>query len=160
MGIQINLRHLEENDLHLAGEIPVAELDLDVIDEMIHLSRPLLFDLTAQRLERSVLVQGRLRLDLDCECVRCLKPFQHRIDLRQWACHLALEGEEKVAVVNDLVDLTPQIREDIVLAFPQHPLCGPECTGLAPLQNSTGEAADSARKEGPSPWTALDQLKL
>ena len=47
-----------------------------------------------------------------------------------WIADLPLVGEEKVAVDNDCVDLTPYLREDILLAFPQHPLCEPDCRGL------------------------------
>ena len=37
MSLKINLRHLEEHGIHLKGELPVAELDLGVNDELIHL---------------------------------------------------------------------------------------------------------------------------
>ena len=73
---------------------------------------------------------GSLTLTLDCECVRCLKTFEHELKLTDWALHLPLEGEEKVPVENDCVDLTPFVREDILLEFPQHPLCKPDCRGL------------------------------
>jgi len=39
---------------------------------------------------------------------------------------LPLEGEEKTPVDNDCVDLTPFAREDMLLEFPQHPVCEPE----------------------------------
>ena len=160
MAIQFNLRHLEERNLHLKGELPARELDLDTLDEVIRVTRPLHYDVEVQRLDDSVLVQGRLGLELDCECVRCLKPFRFPIALDNWVCHIPLEGEEKASVVNDLVDLTPYIREDIVLAFPQHPLCEPECSGLVPMQKKFAAGAGSGGDVPPSPWAALDKLKL
>ena len=33
--------------------------------------------------------------------------------------------------MDDSVDLTAVIREDILLAFPAHPVCDPHCAGLA-----------------------------
>ena len=70
-------------------------------------------------------------LGLDCECVRCLKTFQYQLDWTIGPAICRLKGEEDVPVVNDCVDLTPYMREDILLEFPQHPLCEPECRGLA-----------------------------
>src|SRR5579871_5086783 len=102
MAVLINLRQLEKDDMHLTGEVPVDELDMASVDELIHATKALEYDLEAQKMEG-----GILRLDLKCECARCLKEFEYRLELRDWACHLALEGEEKVEVSNDCVDLTP-----------------------------------------------------
>jgi len=162
MALICNIRHLEEKNLHLKGELPSADLELEAIDEMIHVNSPVTYHLEAQQLDQSVLVQGSLALTLDCECVRCLKPFKMPLKLDHWACHLALEGEEKAEVVNDCVDLTPYIREDIVLAFPQHPLCKPECSGLASIQQQPEKRPGVADKPeaASSTWAALDKLKL
>src|SRR3989442_1374714 len=123
MPLLVNLRHLEDKILHLKDTMSVQEVDADPLDELIHVAQPLSYDLQIEKLEKGVLVQGALRLTLNCECARCLKPFQHHLALAHWTCHLALEGDEKVTVNNDCVDLTPYIREDILLAFPQRPLC-------------------------------------
>ena len=162
MALVVNIRHLEEKNLHLKGELTAAELEVGALDEMIHVNRPLTYDLEVQQLDQSVLVQGTLALTLDCECVRCLKPFRLPLKLDHWACHLALEGEEKAVVVNDSVDLTPYIREDIVLAFPQHPLCKPECSGLASIQQQPEKRPGVADRSesASSTWAALDKLKL
>ncbi|HXF09324.1 MAG TPA: YceD family protein, partial [Desulfuromonadaceae bacterium] len=130
MALKVNLRHLEEHGRQLKGELPVEELELDIQDEMIRTEKPLVYDLEIEKLHDALLVQGRLDLTLDCECVRCLKPFKYRIKIDPWAAHLPLEGEEKVSLKNDFVDLTPFLREDILLEFPRHPLCKPDCGGL------------------------------
>jgi uncharacterized metal-binding protein YceD (DUF177 family) len=69
-----------------------------------------------------------------------------------------LEGEDKVSVENDCVDLTPFIREDILLDFPQHPLCKPECAGLK--TKSQAPKVKDAEKEASAVWAELDKLKL
>lgn len=161
MPITFNLRHLEEKNLQLKGRLPAADLDLATVDELIHLPEPLAYDLEVQNLERGVLVQGSLRLLLDCECARCLKPYRHDLALKEWACHLSLEGEEKVAVINDCVDLTPYIREDILLAFPQHPLCEPECKGLTLPRQGQGKADPFPEPElAADTWAELNKLKF
>jgi uncharacterized protein len=160
MSLKFNIRHLEQRDLSLSGHLPVSELDLEKVDELIHAQQPLEYDLEVQKLDNSILVHGSLRLMLDCECARCLKPFSKELLLQNWTCHLPLQGEENVQVINDLVDLTPYIREDIVLAFPQHPLCELECKGL-PGPRKGLAPKDIEKKELPSPaWAELNKLKL
>ena len=160
MPIRVNLRHLEAHEVHLQGELSAEDLNLEVHDQMIEARQPLKYDLEVQKLEHNLLAQGSLSLVLDCKCVRCLKPFEFLLELDHWTVHLPLLGEEAVPVLNDCVDLTPYIREDIVLALPQHPLCEPECKGLpAPHK---GLALGGLGKEQPpsSAWAELNKLKL
>jgi uncharacterized protein len=156
--LKFNLRHLEEGEIHLQGELPVAELDFGVTDETVRAEKPLRYDLHVEQLHDSLLVTGSLRLTLDCECVRCLKVFKYELQLDDWTVHLPLEGEDKVSVNNDCVDLTPFVREDTLLEFPQHPLCQPDCAGLS----KKIKASEAENKEDPKPlaWVELDKLKL
>ena len=162
MPLLVNLRHLEAHNLELQGELPVAELDLDVRDEMVRAEEPLRYELEVQPMERSLLVQGRLRLTLHCQCVRCLKPFDYELDLAEWTRHLPLEGEDKAPVLNDCVDLTPCLREDILLELPQHPLCEANCRGLPKSLGQTGKTSGSrtATRKLLSTWAELDKLKF
>lgn len=162
MAVLINLRHLEKDDVHLSGEVPAAELDMAGVDELIHADEPLRYDLEAQKMENGILVTGDLEMELRCECARCLKEFNYRLELRDWACHLPLEGEEKAVVSNDCVDLTPYIREDILLGLPQHPLCKPECGGLPKKATGKSKKANGAgqSRENGSAWAELNKLKF
>jgi uncharacterized protein len=162
MPLLINLRHLEAHEIKLTGELPVEELDLEDKDEMCRAQKPLVYDLEVEQMEKSVLVQGRLKLPLQCECVRCLKAFEHKLELKHWTRLLLLEGEEKTPVRDDCVDLTPYVREDILLEFPQHPLCEAECRGLP--ANEMGKAKKTTKPgepgQKPSAWAELDKLKF
>ena len=60
------------------------------------------------------------------------------------------------------MDLTPYLREDILLALPQHPLCLNDCQGLL---REDGPGAQSPASKGleedqASPWGDLDKLDL
>lgn len=161
MPLLVNLRQLARHNLVLQGELPVAELDLDVHDELVQTKEPLHHELEAQLMDEDLLVQGRLQLTLDCECVRCLKPFKYSLELPDWACFLPLQGEDQVAVVDDSVDLTGPLREDILLAFPTHPVCDPGCVGLTSKAPGAKKKKDTSPAEAkPSAWTALDKLKF
>ena len=100
-----------------------------------------------------------MELTLDCECARCLKPFQHRIDLAQWTAHLPLQGPEKVPIKDDLADLTPYLREDILLELPQQPLCQADCAGL-PNRAKDDKTKPAGQMEGSSAWSELNKLKF
>jgi uncharacterized protein len=163
MPLTVNLRHLENRNLVLRGELPLAELDFEARDEMVRATQPLHYDLEIELLDDSLLVQGLLRLTLKCQCVRCLKYFEFELELDPWILHLPLEpleGEEAVSIKNDCVDLTPLMREDILLGFPQHPLCRPDCDGLK--QAKIGKVPKSAGKDEskPAAWAELNKLKL
>ena len=155
--LKVNLRHLEEQGIHLQGELPAAELDLGVHDELVRAEKPLRYALSVELLHDAVLVTGALALPLDCECARCLKPFTTDLKLTGWAAHLPLAGEDKVPVDNDCVDLTPFIREDILLDFPQRPLCKPDCAGL---KSETARKVKAVEEPAQAVWDKLDKLKL
>jgi uncharacterized metal-binding protein YceD (DUF177 family) len=163
MPLTVNLRHLENRNLVLCGELPLAELDFDARDEMIRVTQPLHYDLELELLDDSLLVQGLLRLTLDCRCVRCLKNFEFVLELDPWTLHLPLEpleDEEAVSIKNDCMDLTPMVREDILLGFPQHPVCKPDCGGLK--KASVGDAIKPVgeTETKPAAWAELNKLKL
>lgn len=161
MSLQINLRHLDERELEPAGEIPAAELQLETLDELIQARRPLIYDLVIQKTGPNMLARGLIEITLDCTCARCLKPFEHRVCLEDWTALLPLDGPEKAPIKDDLVDLTPVIREDILLEFPQRPLCGTDCPGLANRRSPVDEGSDSHGATGSSPaWSELNKLQF
>ena len=155
--LKVNLRHLEDHGVRLKGELSVADLDLGVTDDLIRADKPLHYDLSVEQLQDAILATGTLTLPLECECSRCLKKFKSELKLSGWALHLPLEGEDKVAIENDCVDLTPFVREDILLDFPQHPLCRPDCAGL---KNKKAVKPKPLEKNGLDVWSKLDKLKL
>jgi uncharacterized protein len=161
MPLTINIRHLEAKDLRVQGQLAAPELQLDDDDELVRARLPLRYDLTAHQAGHDILVSGRLEMALDCECARCLKPFRFRLKIPDWLLHLPLEGTEKAAVKDDAVDLTPYLREAILLEFPQHPLCDSDCAGLPKRADASSQKNDGS---GPMPeasaWAELNKLKF
>jgi uncharacterized protein len=162
MPLLINIRQLAARELALTGQIPVLELDMDKLDEIVRVKEPLQYDLVVQKTNEDLLIQGKLQIALDCQCVRCLKPFRQQVKLEGAICNLSLHGEEAIRVVNDCVDLTPYLRESILLEVPQHPVCERDCPGV-PLDSDPG--AHTARgtgqsEEASSAWAELNKLKF
>lgn len=162
MAVLVNLRHLEKGPVRRNGELTPAELELEGVDELITVEGPVRYEFEAQKVEDGVLVRGRLAANLRCECARCLKPFIRALEIDDWACLLALEGEEKAVVSNDCLDLTPYLREDILLEFPQHPLCQTGCGGLPKKRaGKTKKTGGAGQTKGiSSDWAVLNKLKF
>jgi uncharacterized protein len=155
------MNDLAKKEILFKGVLPVKELEIDGLDKVIHANHDLNYDFTVQKIEKKLLLNGSLSIDLNCECVRCLKEFVYSIVLDNWSLTLELEGEERVQIINDVVDLTPFIREDILLNFPLHPVCEPGCTGLTELLANSKGNSESVNPEPFNPvWAELDKLKL
>jgi uncharacterized protein len=160
MALILNLRLLSQETLFLQGELSPAELDFGLRDDLLQIQSPVEYDLTAEMVDEAILVRGSLSAELDCVCVRCLKPFARPLDLPEITLHLPLTGEEAVTIDNDNVDLTPFLREDMILEFPQHPLCQPDCTGLKKVNKNQAPVAGDKPEAAASAWAELNKLKL
>jgi uncharacterized protein len=81
-------------------------------------------------------VQGTLLSAVEGECRRCLTSIEVRIDLtieELFALHTHKHSKSEFIIGDDAVlDLTPLIREEIIINTPLAPLCKPDCAGLCP----------------------------
>jgi uncharacterized metal-binding protein YceD (DUF177 family) len=74
--------------------------------------------------------------------------------VQDFALHTELEGPEQV-------DLTPFMREDILLNLPAYPHCDREGGRVCPVPEVLKKKDDSGVLEArPPDWSALDKLKL
>lgn len=160
MSLKVNIRHLERGEVTLRGQLSVQDLALDCPDELVHARQPVHYNLTAQKTGHDILVQGKVALVLDCECARCLKPFAHKVELKNWTALVPLTGPEKAPVKDDEADLTPFLREDILLEFPQHPLCEADCAGLPNRADKKARHKSAGQESGSSVWSELNKLKF
>lgn len=164
MPLEVHLHSLLREPAHLRGELSADELGLDLRDDLIRAPWPLTYAVEAQLMGEALLARGRLELALGCTCCRCLKEFVHCVVLTDWAVLVPFGGEDGVPPGSEVVDLTPQVREDILLAFPQHPVCEPGCQGLV---TRPGVNFPEPGGQGPtdgggasSVWSDLDRLKF
>ena len=162
MPVLVNLRHLETKNVQLDGEISPKDLGLDERpDELVQPAGNAEYDLTVERQNETLLLTGSLHLDLRCECSRCLKPYAAEVELDPWEVIVPLAGEEAAEVDGDFVDLTPYLREDIFLAFPQRPLCKEDCAGLPGAgQDANSKGSLSLDNESSARWAELNKLKF
>jgi uncharacterized protein len=102
--------------------------------------RPVRFDVLLESVVEGVLVSGTASVEMDGECARCLDQLVEHVDVEftelfaypDSATDSTTDDDEVFRLVDDLVDLEPVVRDAVVLALPQAPLCSPDCLGLCP----------------------------
>jgi uncharacterized metal-binding protein YceD (DUF177 family) len=149
--MKIHLRQIPESGVHLEGQEKADILELN--DPAIRLLQDVTYSLFAQVEKNNILVTGQLSLELELECVSCLRRFHYALNVPDFVYETAKEGGETI-------DLTPAIREDILLVLPSHPRCDwdghTECPGLRIEKGTSIESVP----EAPNAWDALDELNL
>lgn len=146
----VHLHQIPPEGLHLEGEEDAAFLDLH--EEAVKPAGPVRHALDVGLSAGGLFATGTLSLELDLECVTCLARFRYPLEVRNFALQTELGGAETV-------DLTPQVREDILLALPPYPHC--DWDGQRVCHGATRAAKTTENEPGAShTWDALDQLKL
>jgi uncharacterized protein len=151
--MKIHLRHIHADGLHLEGEEECLIPELAA--EGVRCTGPLRYALDLGISEGALWATGSLAQPVELTCVRCLEPFLFDIEAKAFSIHLDLTGPE-------LIDLTPYLREDILLNLPAHPHCDREGGRVCPAQKVTEEGTappDADEKRQPD-WSVLDKLKL
>jgi uncharacterized protein len=130
-----------------------------------------------------VFLRGRLRGELDTACVRCLEPAKVHLDVPLALTFMPRpdhqnerpgkkkedddeEDDVDVALYDgDEIDLGPEIRDQVMLAYPISPLCREDCAGLCAVcgGNRNLKPCGCEARQAPSqkPFAAvLGKLKL
>ncbi len=158
--LKFSLALLEKEPVTLDGVLPPEFLELD--DPMLKVDSDITYHLEAVMVTGNVTVTGSLKCRISGECGRCLAPVTREIATR----NLALFYDE-LGTAEEL-DVTEDVRSELLLELPMNLLCSPDCKGLCPScgadLNKTDCGCDpDAASDTPaagSPWNALDDLKL
>jgi uncharacterized metal-binding protein YceD (DUF177 family) len=120
------------------------------------------------------LLRGEFVGDLDTACARCLEPARVHIDVPMTVTFVAA-GTEDVDEEEDAdadivtfkggeIDLSGELRDELVLAVPFNPLCDEGCRGLCPLcgnnRNLVPCTHAAATPTTPGGLAALGKIKL
>ncbi|MCE0522978.1 MAG: DUF177 domain-containing protein [Methylacidiphilales bacterium] len=142
----------EEHPLELKEEIPAEVLGLD--GASARAEQPIQAELQVQKEEENFLATGWATTTLSLLCGRCAGWFP--LPVRARVEHL-FEGPQP-----NCIDLTPLIREDILLELPLNAVCRLGADGRCPV---TGELYQprpetSGTLAGEEVWEALSKIKL
>lgn len=153
--MKIHLRQIPDDGLHFEGEedCPLSELDEA---EGVQCAGPLRYNVDVGISEGALWASGSLAQPVELRCVVCLENFPFEIAVPIFALHQELHGPETI-------DLTPAMREDLLLNMPAHPHCDRDgnrvCAGAAPAKVAEAEAIVAELKRQ-ADWAALDKVKV
>ncbi len=169
--MKVNLDKLKQgrNEFRLCYK--EKELSLEKVD----------FSLVGDVDARLVFVKSRNNVKLTIElsyklkltCARCLEKFEK--DFKESATFYLKIGQEELTEEKHLsdediytlyypveeIDVTPLVREIVILSAPMKPLCREDCKGLCPVCGANLNKVDCGHKrEAVDPrWEKLRQLK-
>jgi uncharacterized protein len=129
-------------------------------------------EVKASHTDPGALLEGTERADVQVSCSRCLRSTRVSVRARfaeqYYATIAVMSGgpldeaplDAKTIGSDFRIDVTPLLREELLLAMPQAPLCRPDCAGLCPV---CGEDLNERPHQHEEPvderWAQLGQLK-
>lgn len=150
--IRIQTSQIGENGYAVAGEESGDLLDL-AQDPVARAAGPIRYELEVEAAGTELVVRGRAQADLRLRCSRCAQFFSTTarvssfLHAYEWAEH------------PEFLDVSDDVREDLLLEIPGFPLCRADCKGLCAQcgQNlNEGTCGCAPPEEEASPWSALD----
>ncbi len=138
--MNIRLNEIPSNGLTLRFDLPTFDLDLDSTGVVF--SQTIAVDLSVEKLQDLVQIEGEISTSLTLECGRCVSQFQEPMRIEIHAHYLPeKEGEQMEDESLDdsievdyysegMIDIDKLVRENLILASPFRPLCREDCMGL------------------------------
>ncbi|HEX4638273.1 MAG TPA: hypothetical protein VH170_02180 [Chthoniobacterales bacterium] len=153
--MKIHLKQIPSEGLHLEGEEDCLIQELE--SDGVRCAGPMQYKIDIGVAEGALWANGSLMQPVELTCVACLEKFVYEIKVPAFAVHTELRGPETV-------DLSPFMREDLLLNLPPHPRCdmdgARECKSAARQLGTSGEDRQQVAAKREHDWGALDKLKL
>jgi uncharacterized protein len=152
--MQIRPREIPPSGRDVRGDEPTDILLLDPGDS-VRPAGTVAYALRLQVAGHELVASGRVSAKLAMQCVRCADVFEREVVESDFLCAVPFESADEE------VDLTPEMREAIILALSAHPVCKPECKGLcARCGQNLNQGPCTCPAEQDQSWSALDGLRL
>ena len=153
--IKIIASRVTVDGLFVDGEESVSVINIEPESGLVPASG-LKYGVKAVLINNDILVTGKVSMNFKSVCDNCLAEFEMEIT-NEDVCHLyeKADGSE--------LDLTEDIREDILISLPHRILCIKNCKGLCFNcgQNlNLKKCSCSEHKNKNSEWNELNKLKL
>lgn len=153
--MKILLARIPEEGAHYEGDEPGSIMQVED-ERFVKNPDDVHYALYAQQVSDELVVRGALDVRLDVLCTRCSEFFSTTVGVSDFLrAYPAPKG-------TDSVDVTEDLREEILLHVPAFPVCSEACKGVCPRcgVDLNKDTCVCEEQEGPSPWTALDGLNL
>jgi len=149
----VDVARLNPDGESFSGETDPGVMELDAA----YLYQPhggIRYRVQVERIGGELLVRGAVSHRFVCPCSRCAEFFEREIGDSQFFANYPVEDS------TEFVDLTPEMREAIILALPGYPVCRDDCKGLcAHCGANLNRKRCSCRPVTTSgSWAGLDRL--
>jgi uncharacterized protein len=121
--MKINTNRILPGGLCLEEEVAASTLDLET--EIIKFRKPIKIKADIAKITNALSADVFLKYSICVTCGRCLKEAELDFN-KNFILNYMVSKSESV------IDLSPDIREEIILDYPLKPLCNPDCKGLCP----------------------------
>ncbi|OGV48737.1 MAG: hypothetical protein A2X49_03950 [Lentisphaerae bacterium GWF2_52_8] len=164
--IRILVKRLTAEGSDFSGEERPSFLELEE-SPLLFCEAPVKYEFRASIVDAGVLVEGQISTVLKAVCDRCLAPLSSPLSNK--LCHYY----EKVT--EDELDISSELREDLLINIPYRFLCSKDCPGLCQQCGSnlkegackcaSGKESENGKTGRPPTaksnniWDALDGLK-
>jgi len=153
--IKIIVARLDVNGIDIAGTEKPSFLGLEE-SPLLKCEQDISYNLHVSLVNGGVLVQGSIKAVFDAVCCRCLESFELEI-ANSGVCHYYEAATERE------LDISGDLREDILVDIPQNYICSEDCRGLCQLcGNNLNVKTCSCREDAPvnDVWKNLDDLDV
>ena len=145
-------------------DVSVDSALLDLGDDRVERQDvPITFHLESTN--TGIVVRGSVAAAFHDMCRRCLREVHDRVTIQIGELYQReITDPDAYPLEGDQLLLAPLVREHLLLALPDAPLCRPDCPGLCPVcgaDKSNPAEADCGCSVGASDprWAALDDLR-
>ena len=152
--MKLHLASIAPDGSCFEGEDPVEAFEWEELrGDIVRPAGPIRWELDVKLFGSELYAGGEASADFSGVCSRCGKEMT--LPIVGDVC-LSMEISAETAEV----DLTSELRDAILLALPNHPVCEPGCKGVCPLCGKPLSEGDCqcGGGEGASAWDALDGL--
>ena len=151
--MKIDIRNIPQEGLEINAEESPNIFGLKGND--ITFEKPVVIDLKVSKTGNMLLVNGKLATEVDLVCSRCLDKYVQKLQAKDFRLTISLTGETEV-------DITEDVRGEIILLLPIKPLCKKNCKGICPKcgksQNKEQCKCDLGKEN--IQWQELYKLKF
>ncbi|MFC1594307.1 DUF177 domain-containing protein [Candidatus Omnitrophota bacterium] len=120
-GICVKVAGIPPEGMQFRQEFDASLLDLDI--EEIHVASPILLDAQVYKCTDTVTIEAHIETRAKMTCGRCLERYENTVasDVR---LNYSIDSQTQ------MLDLTEDIRQEIILQYPMKALCTSACKGL------------------------------
>jgi len=153
--MKIWIKQIPPEGMEYEGKEPASILELEK-DPFVCPDGEVRYRLFSQVISEELVVRGEIQVPVKVQCARCTEFFSTTIFNSAFlrVCPISKEI--------DFVDITKDMREDLLLHLPGFPLCSEDCKGLCEQcgQNKNKHFCSCEKIDSSDNWSILNQLNL